>query len=242
MEDNRLVLAYPESDIKVKSVFHNEEIYFCLTDITKLLASQNVTLAEGKKPEGLGQLISAQLEVLEPDELSNFSDEPYVTQPGLFRIILRDNSRACKQFQRWVLHEVLPSIQKYGTYPPPLVGQDSDVKRIVESLLLEIVQREKLEKETKETFNKHEKMLNALGNRLDIIGDSGNQSYFSVEDYCKEQYVEDTSEHIIFGWCLKICAEGPEPSGKRMIDNEEVKTFPLHVLVKAHREARKGRG
>jgi prophage antirepressor-like protein len=42
-----------------------------------------------------------------------------VYEPGLYRLIFRSRTPEAKRFQRWVFGEVLPSLRKYGTYPPP---------------------------------------------------------------------------------------------------------------------------
>jgi prophage antirepressor-like protein len=40
----------------------------------------------------------------------------YVTEPGLYELIIRSNKPAAKEFKRWVTHEVLPEIRKRGYY------------------------------------------------------------------------------------------------------------------------------
>ena len=42
-----------------------------------------------------------------------------VYESGLYRLIFRSIKPEAKRFQKWVLGEVLPSIRKYGIYPPP---------------------------------------------------------------------------------------------------------------------------
>jgi prophage antirepressor-like protein len=42
-----------------------------------------------------------------------------VTEPGLYRLIFKSRKPVAKRFQRWVLHEVLPSIRKIGKYEIP---------------------------------------------------------------------------------------------------------------------------
>lgn len=39
-----------------------------------------------------------------------------VNEPGLYRLIFSSRKEEAKEFQRWVYHEVLPSLRKYGTY------------------------------------------------------------------------------------------------------------------------------
>lgn len=39
-----------------------------------------------------------------------------ISEPGLYRLIMRSRKPEAKEFQRWVTHEVLPSIRKHGAY------------------------------------------------------------------------------------------------------------------------------
>jgi anti-repressor protein len=70
---------------------------------------------------------------LDDDEISKFdpnsglgsrSNEPVniVNEAGLYKIILRSDKPEAKEFQRWVTHEVLPSIRRHGGY---MAGQES---------------------------------------------------------------------------------------------------------------------
>ena len=40
----------------------------------------------------------------------------FVSEPGMYRLIFMSRKPEAKKFQRWVFHEVLPSIRKYGFY------------------------------------------------------------------------------------------------------------------------------
>lgn len=245
MNTTDLILAYPENGEQIKTIYRDGEVLFCLPDVIKVLVQQNAELAKDGKADGLFGLVKAQMQVLEKDELyyppstTGKHDEMmhYVTQPGLFRIILRDNSAACKKFQRWVLHEVLPSIQKYGTYPPPIAAESSSLMRTAQLLVLEIQERERLERETKERFEKHERVLRELSDRLEskVDGHYG-VNYLAVRDYCLRENVDPAHEQLIFGWCLKICAEQGGSTKKIIQEGREVVMFPDHVVVKAWNE------
>lgn len=39
-----------------------------------------------------------------------------ISEPGLYRLVMRSRKPEAKDFQRWVSHEVLPSIRKHGIY------------------------------------------------------------------------------------------------------------------------------
>lgn len=68
------------------------------------------------------------LQSLDDDEKTNLSNsyvwsEPgrrplIISEPGLYRLVMRSRKPEAKEFQRWVTHEVLPSIRKTGGYIP----------------------------------------------------------------------------------------------------------------------------
>lgn len=39
-----------------------------------------------------------------------------VTEPGLYRLIFKSRKEVAKRFQRWIFHEVIPSIRKTSSY------------------------------------------------------------------------------------------------------------------------------
>ena len=43
----------------------------------------------------------------------------FVSEAGLYRLIMSSRKPEAKKFQRWVYHEVLPSIRRYGYYIAP---------------------------------------------------------------------------------------------------------------------------
>lgn len=45
-----------------------------------------------------------------------------INEPGLYRLILKSRKPEAREFQRWVTHEVLPSIRKHGGY---MAGQEA---------------------------------------------------------------------------------------------------------------------
>ncbi|MAB25151.1 hypothetical protein EF096_10000 [Pseudomonas neustonica] len=243
MSETNLILAYPESNQEIRTLYRDSEVLFCLADVVRILAEQNTTLAEDGRKVGLGGLTKALLDALDTDEkysvpeiaLDNPQDAQFVTQPGLFRIILRDNSPACKKFQRWVFHEVLPSIQRYGTYPPPKIQQGSEVKKAVMLLLEEIEERERLERETKERFLQTERRLNELSQKISTTATHQNYgvNYLTVSDYCRQLEIEKSQEQLLRGWCIKISAEEGHPSHKVLKDGHEEVSFSELVLNKA---------
>lgn len=80
---------------------------------------------------------SAMTRTLEPDEkgmhalhtLGGEQDFTVVSEPGLFSAILRSRVPNARRFQRWVTHEVLPSIVHTGEYVAPVESPEQLMAR-----------------------------------------------------------------------------------------------------------------
>lgn len=65
-------------------------------------------------------------EYLDEDEITNIRTTDigrnsgkapvFISEPGLYKLIMRSRKQEAKEFQRWVTHEVLPTIRKHGIY------------------------------------------------------------------------------------------------------------------------------
>ena len=47
-----------------------------------------------------------------------------ISEPGLYRLVMRSRKPEAREFQRWVTHEVLPQIRKTGGYIPTTAADD----------------------------------------------------------------------------------------------------------------------
>ena len=103
--NNTMTLVF--NDTEVRSITADDEIWFALVDVCKILELSN--------PRRVAQR-------LDDDEKRNFklrltgSDPWFVNEPGLYHVILTSKSEKAVPFRRWVTHEVLPSIRKQGFY------------------------------------------------------------------------------------------------------------------------------
>lgn len=50
------------------------------------------------------------------DGIPGNPNKTIISEPGLYKLIMRSRKPEAKEFQRWVTHEVLPSIRKHGAY------------------------------------------------------------------------------------------------------------------------------
>lgn len=53
------------------------------------------------------------------DSLGRNQQATFVTESGLYDVIIRSDSEKAKPFRRWVTTDVLPSIRKHGAYMTP---------------------------------------------------------------------------------------------------------------------------
>lgn len=58
-----------------------------------------------------------------------------ISEPGLYRLVMRSRKPEAKEFQRWVTHEVLPQIRKTGGYIPASES-DSDEDIMARAVLV----------------------------------------------------------------------------------------------------------
>ncbi len=96
-----------------------EEPWFVAKDVCDILGMSNPSMA---------------VTALDKDEVAQIDPKDYlgsenrsnqavniVSEPGLYKLIMRSRKPEAKEFQRWVTHEVLPSIRKHGGY---MAGQE----------------------------------------------------------------------------------------------------------------------
>lgn len=85
------------------------------------------------------------LQSLDDDEKTNLSNsyvwsEPgrrplIISEPGLYRLVIRSRKPEAKEFQRWVTHEVLPQIRKTGGYIPT-TDADDDMTILAKAVMI----------------------------------------------------------------------------------------------------------
>lgn len=84
----------------------NGEPWFVAADVCRALEIGNPTQAMTR---------------LDDDEITLISNEGgrkvnFVSEPGLYSLVLGSRKKEAKIFKRWITHEVIPSIRKHGLY------------------------------------------------------------------------------------------------------------------------------
>ena len=104
--------------------------WFVAKDVCDILELNNITEA---------------LRPLDDDEKTNFRNSEVaqnggrapiiISEPGLYKLIMRSRKPDAKEFQRWVTHEVLPQIRRTGGYIPTSES-DSDEDIMAKAVLV----------------------------------------------------------------------------------------------------------
>lgn len=95
------------NDQEIRTIEKDGTVWWVLADVCRVLGVKNTTDVAKR---------------LDDDEVTRFnlgglSGESWiVSEPGLYNVIIRSDKKEAIPFQRWVTHEVLPSIRKHGAY------------------------------------------------------------------------------------------------------------------------------
>lgn len=109
---NDLQIFNNEEFGEVRTSVVNNEPVFCLSDICKALEMSNPTMVAQRLDEDERTKL----------DLGRAGETNFITESGLYAVILRSDKPNAKKFRKWVTSEVLPSIRKNGGY---IAGQDS---------------------------------------------------------------------------------------------------------------------
>ena len=104
--ENKLMIFENDAFGKVRTLNLNGEPWFVAVDVCSVLDLSNPTIAVSR---------------LDEDERAKFNlgrqgDATIVNEPGLYTLVLGSRKPEAKAFKRWITHEVIPAIRKYGGY------------------------------------------------------------------------------------------------------------------------------
>lgn len=71
--------------------------------------------------------VAKRLDSDERDTLDSIEGPTIISEPGLYKVIMKSRKPVAKRFDRWVRHEVLPTIRKTGSYGTPSLVQVAEM-------------------------------------------------------------------------------------------------------------------
>ena len=108
INDERFQIFSKENLGSVRTIFANNQVWFCIKDVCDILELTNPTVVAKRLDEDE----KAKFDLgLKNGELTNFTNES-----GLYTLILRSDKKEAKPFRKWITSEVIPAIRKTGKY------------------------------------------------------------------------------------------------------------------------------
>lgn len=121
----------------------SEQPLFCLADVCKAIGITNARNVKDRLDEEDVRLV----DTLTAGGMQKLT---YVTESGMYDVIMRSDSDKAKPFRKWVTSEVLPSIRKTGSYS--VQKQYEIPQSYSEALMLAAKQAQQIEEARDEKF------------------------------------------------------------------------------------------
>ena len=157
------------------------EVLFCLADVCKSLNLQNPTHAvdQIKKEFELPTLNVASF-----DTGYGVKEFTMITEPQLYFVMMRSNSKIAREFRQWICNEVLPEIRKRGAYVAKSESKEPATKKwYVEQLTA--------------LFESYGVNREVLARTLDITVRAFNQGYAIGINKAEEDHARNDSEMLL---------------------------------------------
>lgn len=172
---------FHNSDIRV---VQNDkcEVLFCLADVCKSLnlSQSNKTANQIKEEFGSTELNSALLK----DANNHGQQCTMITEPQLYFVMMRSNSKIAREFRQWICNEVLPEIRKRGAYVAKSENKEPATKKwYVEQLTA--------------LFESYGVNREVLARALDITVRAFNQGYAIGINKAEEEHARNDSEMLL---------------------------------------------
>lgn len=100
---------------EVRTLTREGDPWFVLADVCAVLAHSNPSQAAAVLDEDEKHTLS-NAEGIAAAQVQSLT---IISEPGLYKLMMRSRKPAAKRFDRWVRHEVLPAIRKTGRYVAP---------------------------------------------------------------------------------------------------------------------------
>lgn len=112
MENELQIFKYGLKE--VRTIIKDGEPWFVAKDVCDILEIKNSRQAVSRLDDDEKNTVTLN------DGIGN-PNKTIVNEAGLYTLILSSRKPEAKQFKRWITHEVIPAIRKYGAYMTPEV-------------------------------------------------------------------------------------------------------------------------
>ena len=157
------------------------EVLFCLADVCASLnlSQSNKTANQIKEEFGGTELNSAPLKTK-----GGVQQCTMITEPQLYFVMMRSNSKIAREFRQWICNEVLPEIRKRGAYVEKSENKEPATKKwYVEQLTA--------------LFESYGVNCEVLARALDITSRAFKQGYAIGINKAEEDHARNDSEMLL---------------------------------------------
>ena len=171
---------FHDSNIRVEQN-DKGEVLFCLADVcTSLnLTTPAKTANQIKEEFELGELNSCSF-----DTGYGVKEFTMITEPQLYFVMMRSNSKVAREFRQWICNEVLPEIRKRGAYVAKSENKEPATKKwYVEQLTA--------------LFESYGVNREVLARALDITSRAFKQGYAIGLNKAEEDHARNDSEMLL---------------------------------------------
>ena len=107
--DNKLMTFESESFGKIRTLTIDGEPWFVAADVCRALEIGNPSMT-------VERLDDDEKGISTIDTLGGKQRMTIINEPGLYSLVLSSRKPEAKAFKRWITHEVIPAIRRYGGY------------------------------------------------------------------------------------------------------------------------------
>lgn len=158
------------------------EVLFCLADVCASLnlSTPAKTANQIKEEFGRDELNSCLLK----DANNHGQQCTMITEPQLYFVMMRSNSKIAREFRQWICNEVLPEIRKRGAYVAKSENKEPATKKwYIEQLTA--------------LFESYGVNREVLARALDITVRAFNQGYAIGINKAEEEHARNDSEMLL---------------------------------------------
>lgn len=165
---------------QIRMVMVDDEPMFCLIDICKALELSNSRIVSDRLDEDERRKL----------DLPRQGETWFVTESGLYAVILRSDKPNAKKFRKWVTSEVLPSIRKHGAY-----ATKDTIDKIISNpdygiMLLQNLKEEREKREEAERRNAILSHVNKTYTMTEIAKELGLRSANELNKWLSDMHIQ----------------------------------------------------
>lgn len=137
MSNDRSITPFGNPDNPLEFNFEGHEIRVIqLSDGDLLFVASDICAALGlvNTARSLARLDDDEKGIHPVNTPGGIQQMAVTTEPGLYALVSRSDKQAAKRFQRWVNHDVLPSIRKTGSYTIEAANEFDMLRRMIDSI------------------------------------------------------------------------------------------------------------